>query len=94
MKKSILTPLLGDCEYTTYAYDGWGALTNTAYSDGTPTVSVRNDALGGDGARQLPHALVRPVTGRWLSKDPIGLSGGLNLYAFCLNSPINSIGPY
>ena len=31
---------------TTYAYDEWGALTNTAYSDGTPTVSVRNDALG------------------------------------------------
>ena len=30
------------------------------------------------------------VTGRWLSKDPIGLSGGLNLYAFCGNDPINS----
>ena len=27
-------------------------------------------------------------TGRWLSKDPIGLSGGLNLYAFCGNDPI------
>lgn len=46
MKKSILTPLQGACEYTTYAYDGWGALTNTVYSDGTPTVSVLNDALG------------------------------------------------
>ncbi len=46
MKKSILTPLQGACEYTTYAYDEWGALTNTVYSDGTPTVSVRNDALG------------------------------------------------
>lgn len=46
MKKSILTPLLGACEYTTYAYDGWGALTNTVYSDGTTTVSTRNDAFG------------------------------------------------
>ena len=30
------------------------------------------------------------VTGRWLSKDPIGLSGGLNLYAFCGNGPVNN----
>ena len=26
--------------------------------------------------------------GRWLSKDPIGLTGGLNLYAFCDDTPI------
>ena len=31
---------------TDYAYDGWGNLTNTAYSDGTPTVSLRYDAMG------------------------------------------------
>ena len=31
------------------------------------------------------------MTGRWLSKDPIGLSGGLNLYAFCGNDPVNKI---
>ena len=30
-------------------------------------------------------------TGRWLSKDPIGLSGGLNLYAFCGNDAMNRI---
>ena len=30
-------------------------------------------------------------TGRWLSKDPIGLSGGLNLYAFCGGDPINQL---
>ena len=35
-----------------------------------------------------------PVTGRWLSKDPIGLSGGLNLYVFCGNDPVNWIDPY
>ena len=31
---------------TTYAYDGWNSLTNTAYSDGTPTVSLAYDAMG------------------------------------------------
>jgi len=34
-----------------------------------------------------------PVTGRWLSKDPIGISGGLNLYAFCGNNPVNFVDP-
>ncbi|MBQ9446269.1 MAG: RHS repeat-associated core domain-containing protein, partial [Victivallales bacterium] len=32
-------------------------------------------------------------TGRWLSKDPIGLNGGLNLYAFCGNDVVNSVDP-
>ena len=27
--------------------------------------------------------------GRWLTKDPLEEQGGLNLYAFCLNNPIN-----
>jgi hypothetical protein len=30
-----------------------------------------------------------PGTGRWLSRDPIGESGGANLYAFVENDPIN-----
>ena len=34
-----------------------------------------------------------PETGRWLSPDPIGFSGGLNLYAFCGNDPINYVDP-
>jgi len=29
----------------------------------------------------------------WLSKDPIGLSGGLNLYAYCANDPVNRRDP-
>jgi RHS repeat-associated protein len=30
-----------------------------------------------------------PSTGRWLSKDPIEEQGGLNLYGFVINNPIN-----
>ena len=31
---------------TDYSYDNWGNLTNTVYSDGTPTISLSYDALG------------------------------------------------
>jgi hypothetical protein len=32
-----------------------------------------------------------PTIGRWLQPDPLGLEGGLNLYAYCGNEPINYI---
>jgi RHS repeat-associated protein len=32
-------------------------------------------------------------TGRWISKDPILLDGGWNVYAFCDNDPINHTDP-
>ena len=32
-------------------------------------------------------------TGRWLSKDPIGLEGGINIYAFCENCPLLFVDP-
>jgi len=33
--------------------------------------------------------LYEPRVGRWLSNDPIGISGGLNLYEFCGSDPVN-----
>ncbi|MEI6516751.1 MAG: RHS repeat-associated core domain-containing protein [bacterium] len=35
-----------------------------------------------------------PITGRWLSNDPIGISGGLNQYVFCANNPVNFVDPF
>jgi len=35
-----------------------------------------------------------PELGRWLSNDPIGISGGLNLYEFCGNNPVNYVDPW
>jgi len=34
-----------------------------------------------------------PITGRWLSNDPIGIAGSLNQYEFCYNDPVKVIDP-
>jgi RHS repeat-associated protein len=35
-----------------------------------------------------------PITGRWLSNDPIGINGGLNQYVFCGDNPVNFRDPF
>jgi hypothetical protein len=35
-----------------------------------------------------------PISGRWLSKDPIGISGGLNQYVAFGNNPVNFRDPW
>jgi RHS repeat-associated protein len=34
-----------------------------------------------------------PATGRWLSRDPIAENGGINLYAYVGNNPVNLVDP-
>ena len=76
-----------------FEYDAWGNILSA-----TSSVSelVRNryrfQCREWSAATGLVNFRARwydAVTGRWLSKDPIGLNGGLNLYAFCGNDPIN-----
>jgi hypothetical protein len=40
------------------------------------------------------HRFYDPETGRYISADPIGLQGGLNLYAYANQNPINATDPY
>ncbi len=38
-----------------------------------------------------PYRFYQPTSARWLSRDPIGEAGGMNLYGYVYNSPVATI---
>jgi RHS repeat-associated protein len=76
-----------------YTYDAWG---NVSASTPNSSFLTPNFFLFHGGAYSAATGLYQfrarwysPELGRWLSPDPIGLEGGLNLYEFCGNDPVN-----
>ena len=78
-----------------WTYDAWGNVLSeevAASAAGLRSVRYRFHGRERSAATGLVNFRMRwydPVTGRWLSKDPIGLGGGLNLFAFCDGDPIS-----
>ena len=78
-----------------YRYDPFGRLI------GTPTdLAARNtqrfsskDWHNPSGFYYFGYRFYDPATQRWLNRDPIGEEGGVNLYGYVENDPINFIDP-
>lgn len=45
------------------------------------------------GMQLLGHRYYLPKLGRFLTQDPIGQEGGLNLYEYCSSNPLSSVDP-
>lgn len=91
---------------TVQRFDAQGVLLSTratdAYGATTGTAST-GDPFDGFGAQWgyytdtetnyvlCTYRYYDPKVGRWISRDPIGYDGGINLYAYCSGNPVNKI---
>ena len=75
-----------------WTYDAWGnVLSEDLATPALSTIRYRFQGREWSAVTGLINFRMRwydSETGRWLSKDPIGLSGGLNLYVLCANHPV------
>jgi RHS repeat-associated protein len=77
---------------TQYSYEPFG---NTTVA-GTSTNPFQYTGRENDGTGLLYYRLryYNPILQRFVSEDPIGLDGGLNVYAYVGNDPVNFADPF
>lgn len=74
----------GDPARSRYGYcGGWGYETD-GLTDPT-------DSFGSAGLSHVGARYYSPAVGRFMQRDPIGVAGGRNVYAYCRNSPTHFI---
>ena len=73
---------------------GWGG----QWGGYTDQETVTPPGAGTDPQKRFPlvllgHRYYDPGAGRFLNRDPMGMEGGINVYAYCQNNPVNRADP-
>ncbi|MEZ5276990.1 MAG: RHS repeat-associated core domain-containing protein [Opitutaceae bacterium] len=78
-----------------YSYSAFGELlgyanpTGGTYAQDNPIRFASKYCDEYTGLYQYNHRMYSPRLGRFITRDPIGEYGGLNLYAYCRNGPVD-----
>ena len=81
-----------DAVGSTDAYNAWGSRTTTGGADVFTYGAQWGYYTDGETSLVLcGHRYYDPAQGRWLNRDPIGYAGGVGLYAYCGNEPVQGI---
>jgi len=78
----------------TYSYNGFGRLMNKSATLDQPFRFSTKRYDEGTGLSYYGYRFYAPVIERWLNRDPLGEAGGVNLYGFVLNDPVNAVDPW
>jgi len=78
---------------TQYTYDPFG-LTTTLGSSSTNQQQYAGRENDGTGLYFYRGRYYNPTLQRFVSKDPIGIAGGINLYSYVGNDPVNFVDPF
>ncbi len=76
-----------------YRYDAFGKLMAESGTLDQPFMFSTKRYDAGTGLSYYGYRYYSAAIGRWITRDPIGEAGGINLYGFVQNDPVNAVDP-
>ncbi len=78
---------------TRYTYDAWGNHTTSGAAIEQPFGFTGREWDADSGLYFYRARYYDPGVGRFISRDPVGLTGGPNLYMYAANNPVSNVDP-